>query len=258
MRGWSLRSRECHAAESVSLCHHTQTTKMLSFRLLEAIETAALRVLNAFCDHHPLEVFLTPLGLLPTVDPEDPAWRDRMGHMAALLTATTPLDTVQMLAQCMRALYNLQALRHASVTNLSQQLSDVHGTLRERHTHLHILSLAYLEQDGHLAQAHQRIAGLEARVVQLEIEHGNRLQTIFELQDQRDGLQGLIADLEAERMAHLQALAQMEEQLELMDLDLGAANNLIAALQQPMEVDQQGQDEVQVDPEEIQCISGME
>jgi len=179
------------------------TTKMLSFRLLEAIETAALRVLNAFCDHHPLEVFLTPLGLLPTVDPEDPAWRDRMGHMAALLTATTPLDTVQRLAQCMRALYNLQALRHASVTNLSQQLSDVHGTLRERHTHLHILSLAYLEQDGHLAQAHQRIAGLEARVVQLEIEHGNRLQTIFELQDQRDGLQGLIADLEAERMAHL-------------------------------------------------------
>jgi len=50
----------------------------------------------------------------------------------------------------------------------------------------------------------------------------------------------------------------MEEQLELMDLDLGAANNLIAALQQPMEVDQQGQDEVHVDPEEIQCISGME
>jgi hypothetical protein len=53
--------------------------EVVSIRLLETLEVAALRVLNAFCDQHPLEVFLTPLGLLPTEDPEDPAWRSAWG-----------------------------------------------------------------------------------------------------------------------------------------------------------------------------------
>jgi hypothetical protein len=44
---------------------------------------------------HPLEVFLTPLGLLPTEDPEDPAWCERVGNVASLIDHTTPLHTVQ-------------------------------------------------------------------------------------------------------------------------------------------------------------------
>jgi hypothetical protein len=32
-------------------------------------------VLNSFCDQHPDEVSTSLVGLLPTVDPEDPAWK---------------------------------------------------------------------------------------------------------------------------------------------------------------------------------------
>ena len=63
-------------------------------RGLESTESAALRMLNAFCGHHPLEVVLTPLGLFPAVDPHDPAWLERLEHMTELLAVMTPLDTV--------------------------------------------------------------------------------------------------------------------------------------------------------------------
>jgi hypothetical protein len=65
---------------------------------------------------HPLEVFLTPLGLLPTEDPEDPAWCERVGNVASLIDHTTPLHTVQGLVGC--ALYRLQALRSISTTDM--------------------------------------------------------------------------------------------------------------------------------------------
>jgi hypothetical protein len=34
------------------------------------------------------------VGLLSTVDPENPTWRDHMGNMVALLTERTPLDVL--------------------------------------------------------------------------------------------------------------------------------------------------------------------
>jgi hypothetical protein len=66
---------------------------------------AALCVLNTFCDQHPLEMFLTPLALLLTEDPEDPAWRECVGNVASLIDHTTPLQTVQGLVVYLSALY---------------------------------------------------------------------------------------------------------------------------------------------------------
>ena len=75
--------------------------------MMETLEVATLRVLNAFGDQHPLEVSSTPVGLLPTVNPADPAWRNRMGNMAALLTERTPLDVLHEMSRCINALYHL-------------------------------------------------------------------------------------------------------------------------------------------------------
>jgi hypothetical protein len=71
------------------------STDVVSVQLLVTLEVAAFGVFNSFCDQHPNEVSTSLVGLLPTVDPKDPAWRHRMGHMADLLAGMCPLDTLQ-------------------------------------------------------------------------------------------------------------------------------------------------------------------
>jgi hypothetical protein len=63
------------------------STDVVSIQLLVTLEEASLGVLNSFCAQHPDEVSTSLVGLLPAVDPEDHAWRHRMGHMADLLAA---------------------------------------------------------------------------------------------------------------------------------------------------------------------------
>jgi hypothetical protein len=70
------------------------STDVVSVQLLETLEIAALGVLNSFCAQHPNEVSTSLMGQLPAVDPEDPARRHRMGHMANLLAGMCPLDTL--------------------------------------------------------------------------------------------------------------------------------------------------------------------
>jgi hypothetical protein len=83
------------------------STDVVSIQLLDTLEVAALGVLNSFYDQHPDEVSTSLVGLLPTVDPEDPAWRHRMGHMADLLFGMRPLNTLQDMVRREGALYCL-------------------------------------------------------------------------------------------------------------------------------------------------------
>ena len=129
------------------------STDVVSVHMMEALEVAALRVLNSFGDQHPLEVSTTPVGLLPTVDPEDPAWGDRMGNMATLLTASTPLDVLHRMSQCMNALYRLQALRSVATTDVSTVALDTAGVLGVRTYHLRTISVRYVGMERDLAEA---------------------------------------------------------------------------------------------------------
>jgi hypothetical protein len=61
-------------------------------------------------------------------------------------------------------------------------------------------------------------------------QHATRLQTMVGLQEQRIEMQVELQQLRDERMQHIQALAQMGEQLEQLDLDLQAANDTIIAM----------------------------
>jgi hypothetical protein len=61
-------------------------------------------------------------------------------------------------------------------------------------------------------------------------QHATRLQTMVGLQEQWIEMQVELQQLRDERMQHIQALAQMGEQLEQLDLDLQAANDTIIAM----------------------------
>jgi hypothetical protein len=41
-------------------------------RLADTWETAAMRALTTFCEQHPMEVTLAPIGLFPVVQDDDP------------------------------------------------------------------------------------------------------------------------------------------------------------------------------------------
>jgi hypothetical protein len=62
----------------------------------------------------------------------------------------------------------------------------------------------------------------------------DRLHAIVGLQEQRERQREELEQLKDERFVHLQALVDMDGQLEAMDQDLEAANELIQVLQQPV------------------------
>jgi hypothetical protein len=61
-----------------------------SHRGVESVESAAMRIPHTFCEQHPDEVMLTTLGLFPTMDLLDPAWRERISLTDVLLTMDPP------------------------------------------------------------------------------------------------------------------------------------------------------------------------
>jgi hypothetical protein len=62
----------------------------------------------------------------------------------------------------------------------------------------------------------------------------DRLHAIVGLQEQREQQREELDQLKDERFFHLQALVDMDGQLEAMDQDLEATNELIEMLQQPV------------------------
>lgn len=98
----------------------------------ESVESTTLKLLTDFCDHHPLEVTMPLFGLLPTMDPHDPIWCDRVDHIEELALLIPPEDTTHTLTQCVDALFTLQALRLSAKAMLSHKLQLDYGTTKER------------------------------------------------------------------------------------------------------------------------------
>ena len=48
--------------------------EVVGYRLVDAFETAALKAITTFCEHHPNEVAAYPIGLFPTVNAGNAEW----------------------------------------------------------------------------------------------------------------------------------------------------------------------------------------
>ena len=69
-----------------------------------------MKALTTFCEQHPLEVVLTPFGLFPAVNENNPLWQNRMDHLG-IVVGLDAVGTVRSSTRCMNALYRLQALQ---------------------------------------------------------------------------------------------------------------------------------------------------
>jgi cell division protein FtsB len=168
----------------------------------ETIESAALRVLMDFCDHDPTVVALSLFGLFPAVSPHDSAWLDRMDHLRELLLLAESLDVTQTLARCLNVVFTLQGLCYNTAAIIGQHLEVARRDWQQ-------LSAAHQQLNFTLTQMQQENDKLRARRFQLELERGDRLQRIVDLEAEVHNLKEDADAHELERLMLLQNIADM-------------------------------------------------
>ena len=75
---------------------------MVGYRLVDAFETAALKAITTFCEHHPDEVAAYPIGLFPAVSAGNAEWLFRTTHFGHLVGDVVE-ETVQAVIRYMNA-----------------------------------------------------------------------------------------------------------------------------------------------------------
>jgi hypothetical protein len=208
----------------------------------ESVESAALRVLTDFCDHNPTVVALSPFGLFPPVSPHDPAWLDRMDHLWELLTLAELLDVTQTLARCLNVVFTLQGLRYNTATIIGQRLKASRRDWEQ-------LSVAHQQLSFTLTRVQQENDRMCARRFQLELERGDRLQRIVDLEEENHALEEDADAHEIERLTLLQNIADMQQQVQEAEVQVAALQAIVAL--QPLPP-------VQAHPEEQQALSGLD
>jgi chromosome segregation ATPase len=168
-------------------------------------------VLTDFCDHNPtvvaLSLSLSLFGLFPAVSPHDPAWLDRMDHLRELLSLAEPLDVTQTLARCLNVVFTLQGLRYNTAAIIRQRLEAFRRDWQQ-------LSAANQQLNFTLTQMQQDNDRLRARRFQLELERGDRLHRIVDLEAENHTIEENADAFEIERLTLLQNIADMEQQVE--------------------------------------------
>jgi chromosome segregation ATPase len=77
----------------------------------------------------------------------------------------------------------------------------------------------------------QTIADLQGQILQLQVERGDHLQQILDLQAGQQELQAQLANRDAERLVHLQHIHDLQEQVEDLELDVEALEGVVGLLQ---------------------------
>ncbi|CAO2181067.1 unnamed protein product, partial [Urochloa humidicola] len=219
-------------------------TEVVGYRLQDTIERAALRVLGVFCDHHPTEVMLAPIGLLPAPQPYDPLWLDRVSYLDATVAFHGGVETAQDLACLVRILYRVQSVQHRALAEVTERAMTFHadlGQLRADHT------------------------DLSTQLIAMDVDRTDLQGLVAELQDQVTHLQGQVEELQTEQIEYLDRITELEDDVHDYQAQLHDAQGLIEVLQeqgpeaQDVEMEDEEEEEpmeVEVEPEELQGISG--
>jgi hypothetical protein len=178
-------------------------------------------VLTDFCDHNPIVVALSPFGLFPAVSPHDPTWLDRMDHLLELLLLAEPLDVTQTLARCLNVVFTLQGLCYNTTAIIGQRLEAARRDWQQ-------LSAAHQQLNFTLTHMQQENDSLRARRFQLELERGDRLHRIVDLEAEVHTLEENADAYEIERLTLLQNIADMQHQVEEAEVQVAALQAIVA------------------------------
>jgi chromosome segregation ATPase len=153
-----------------------------------------------------------------------------------------PLDDTQTLARCLNVVFTLQGIHYNTIAIIGQRLEAARRDWQQ-------LSAAHQQLNFTLTQMQQENDKLHARRFQLELERGDCLQRIVDLEAEVHNLEEDADAHEIERLMLLQNIADMQQQVEEAEVQVAALQAIVAL--QPLPP-------VQALPEEQQGQSGLD
>jgi chromosome segregation ATPase len=131
------------------------------------------------------------------------------------------LDEIQTLARCLDIMLTHQGLRYNTASVIDQHLEAARLDWQR-------LSAAHQQLNFTLTQMQQENDRLRARRFQLELERGDRLQKIVDLEAEVTTLQEDADANYIERLTLLQNIAEMQQQVEEADVQVAALQAIVA------------------------------
>jgi hypothetical protein len=195
-------------------------------RGVESVESAVMRILHTFCEQHPDEVMLTTLGLFPAMDPLDPAWRERILLTDVLLMTDPPKVVVRQLLRLLEAVYNMQVFRLSTQGMLSVVLMDS-TTVRD------ILTLDLQFERQIVLHLQQKLVALQDECIQWHQEHAEFTEQLHAGDHALEMAQEQLAHTEAQRFALVQNVAEMQNQVADLEIEVEVWQALAHQGQQP-------------------------
>jgi predicted nuclease with TOPRIM domain len=144
-----------------------------------------------------------------------------MDHLWELLLLAEPLDVTQTLARCLNVVFTLQGLRYNTAAIIGQRLEVARLDWQQ-------LLAAHQQLNFTLTQMQQENDRLRARRFQLELERGDRLQRIVDLEAEVHILEENADAYEIERLTLLQNIADMQQQVEKDEVQVAALQAIVA------------------------------
>jgi chromosome segregation ATPase len=130
-----------------------------------------------------------------------------MDHLWELLLLEEALDVTQTLARCLNVVFTLQGLRYNTAAIIGQRLGAARQDWQQ-------LSAAHQQLNFTLTRMQQENDRLRAKRFQLELERGDRLQRIVDLEAEVHTLEENADAYEIARLTLLQNIADMQHQVE--------------------------------------------
>ncbi|PVH64142.1 hypothetical protein PAHAL_2G200600 [Panicum hallii] len=136
---------------------------VVGYRLVDTIETVALKAIHTFCNQHPIEVAGHPIGLFPAIDSSDPEWNFRIAHYGHMLGDSAE-ETLRGTIRFMNAQHHYQILLCRGMSQLTSKAQVHYRNADQQVTQLEELQALVTEKEEIIAERDETIIHREDQI----------------------------------------------------------------------------------------------
>jgi hypothetical protein len=142
---------------------HPIEVEVVGYRLVDTLETAALEAIKLFCTQHPMEVAAYPIGLFPTIDPDNSEWNFRTEHLGHMLGDLAE-ETVRIITRFMDVQHHYQMLLRHGVSQLTGVAQSHYRNADHQVTQIEELQALVTQKDEIIAARDETILHREDQI----------------------------------------------------------------------------------------------
>jgi hypothetical protein len=131
---------------------------------VDAFDAAALKAITTFCEQHPIEVTVYPIGLFPAVFAHDAEWifiTTHLGHLVGDLAE----ETLKAMIRYMNAQYRFQSLTQRCTDDMVNLAQDFHRDLTLKDDQIHLLGQGIAGRDTTIGHLEVQILESDAQIL---------------------------------------------------------------------------------------------